>query len=142
MKFFIAVLAASAIRVTTYPEYENWKQAAKPDAAQNHCNNINKATGEQEPCSTVGNSAWTTYTSAKTAAPKDAQADPYPAHADHQTAEASREKADGKYYSESAKDPEATSKASEGAANNAGGGAAAADAGGKWKWKNIVSSSI
>ena len=125
MKFFIAVLAASAIKVSTYPEYENWKQAPKPDAAQNHCNSINKATGIQEPCSTVGNSAWTTYTSAKTAKPADATKDPYPAHADHQTAETARTKADGKYYSESPIDVEATSKESEGNANKNGAGATA-----------------
>ena len=76
--------------VQTFPEYDGWKQAAKPDAATNHCVNINKASGVEEPCSTIGNSAWNTLTSAKTAKPSDAQAAPYPLHADHITAEAAR----------------------------------------------------
>merc|ERR1711998_711013 len=101
----------------------NWKQAEKPDAAVNHCNNINKATGIQEPCSTVGNSAWTTYTSSTTASPKDAQAEPYPAHKYQQDAEATRTKQDNKFYSESAIDPTATSKDSP-PAKNAGAAAA------------------
>merc|ERR1712078_537158 len=111
MKFFVAILAASAITISksTYPEYENWKQAKKPDASQNHCNNVNKATGIQEPCSTVGNSAWTTHTSSTTAKPADAQAKPYPAHQYQQDAEALRTKQDNKYYSESPVDPTATS---------------------------------
>ena len=78
--------------VQTFPEYNGWKQAAKPDAATNTCVNINKASGEEEPCSTIGNSAWNTLTSAKTAKPTNAQASPYPLHADHIAAEAARAK--------------------------------------------------
>ena len=73
--------------VQTFPEYDGWKQAIKPDAAKNACVNINKASGEEEPCSTMGNSAWNTLTSSKTAKPSDAQASPYPLHADHIAAE-------------------------------------------------------
>ena len=74
----------------TFPEYDGWKQAAKPDAATNKCVNTNKASGEDEPCSTIGNSAWNTLTSAKTAKPKNAQAAPYPIHQDHVDAEVER----------------------------------------------------
>lgn len=49
----------------------------------NICTNANKATTEDESCSTAGNSAWNTITSARTAKPKDAMADPYPGHAEH-----------------------------------------------------------
>ena len=76
--------------VQTYPEYNQWKEAAKPEAAKNTCVNVNKASGKEEPCSTVGNSAWNTLTSAKTAKPKDAQAGPYPLHQYHLDAEAAK----------------------------------------------------
>ena len=49
----------------------------------NICTNANKATTEDEPCSTPGNSAWNTITSARTGKPKDAMAAPYPGHAEH-----------------------------------------------------------
>ena len=81
------VLAHPFNMVQTFPEYDGWKQAAKPDAAKNACVNINKASGKEEPCSTIGNSAWNTLTSAKTAKPADAQASPYPLHGDHIAAE-------------------------------------------------------
>ena len=69
--------------VQTFPEYDGWKQAAKPDAATNTCVNINKASGVEEPCSTTGNSAWNTLTSSRTGKPSEAQASPYPLHAYH-----------------------------------------------------------
>ena len=49
----------------------------------NICTNANKATTEDEACSTAGNSAWNTITSARTGKPADAQAAPYPGHAEH-----------------------------------------------------------
>ena len=49
----------------------------------NTCVNTNKATAEDEPCDTPGNSAWNTITTARTGKPKDAMAAPYPAHALH-----------------------------------------------------------
>ena len=76
--------------VQTFPEYDGWKEAAKPDAAANTCVNINKASGKEEPCDTVGNSAWNTYTSAKTASQTDALAAPYPLHQDHLDDEAAK----------------------------------------------------
>ena len=53
------------------------------DPVENHCTNPNKATGVDEDCSAAGNSAWTTFSSSRTAAPKDAQAAPYPGHTLH-----------------------------------------------------------
>ena len=50
---------------------------------KNICTNTNKATAEDEACSTAGNSAWNTITSARTAKPKNAMATPYPAHTEH-----------------------------------------------------------
>ena len=76
--------------VQTFPEYDGWKEAAKPVAATNICVNINKASGKEEPCDTVGNSAWNTYTSAKTASQTDALAAPYPLHQDHLDDEAAK----------------------------------------------------
>jgi hypothetical protein len=76
--------------VQTFPEYDGWKEANKPDAATNTCVNINKASGEEEPCSTVGNSAWNTYTSAKTDSQTTALDAPYPLHQDHLDAEVER----------------------------------------------------
>ena len=78
------------VDVQTYPEFDGWKEAKKPDSAKNTCVNINKASGTEEPCSTVGNSAWNTLTSSKTAKPKDAQAAPYPLHKYHVDAETAR----------------------------------------------------
>ena len=49
----------------------------------NICTNANKATTEDESCSTNGNSAWNTITSARTAQPANAMAAPYPAHTEH-----------------------------------------------------------
>jgi hypothetical protein len=49
----------------------------------NICVNTNKATAEDEPCSTNGNSAWNTITSARTGKPANAMAAPYPAHTEH-----------------------------------------------------------
>ena len=74
MKATIAILlgfaSVSAIRLQVDPE-------------ANTCTNANKATGEDQPCSTPGNSAWNTYTSSRTANPTQAQAPPYPGHAEH-----------------------------------------------------------
>ena len=47
------------------------------------CTNANKATTEDQDCSTAGNSAWNTITSSRTGKPKDAMAPPYPDHAEH-----------------------------------------------------------
>ena len=49
----------------------------------NTCVNTNKATAEDEPCDTPGNSAWNTITTARTGKPSEAMAEPYPAHALH-----------------------------------------------------------
>ena len=45
---------------------------AQAAPVENHCTNPNKATGVDEDCSAAGNSAWTTFSSSRTAAPKDA----------------------------------------------------------------------
>lgn len=55
--------------------------AAAPET--NVCVNTNKATAEDEPCSTAGNSAWNTITTSRTAKPVDAMSAPYPAHTLH-----------------------------------------------------------
>jgi hypothetical protein len=47
------------------------------------CTNANKATTDDQDCSTAGNSAWNTITTSRTAKPKDAQASPYPDHTEH-----------------------------------------------------------
>merc|ERR550514_567351 len=57
-----------------------WTQAPDGAPVENHCTNANKATRQDETCSTAGNSAWNTHTSARTAAPANAQAAPYPGH--------------------------------------------------------------
>ena len=76
--------------VQTFPEYDGWKEADKPDAAVNTCVNVNKASGVEEPCSTIGNSAWNTLTSAKTDSQTTALDAPYPLHQYHLDAEAAR----------------------------------------------------
>ena len=53
------------------------------DPVENHCTNPSKATGEDQDCSAPGNSAWTTFSTSRTAEPKDAQAAPYPGHTLH-----------------------------------------------------------
>merc|ERR1719473_1413500 len=55
-----------------------WVEDAIPEPVENHCTNANKATAEDETCSTAGNSAWNTHTSSRTAKPTNAQAAPYP----------------------------------------------------------------
>ena len=55
----------------------------KVSPATNACTNANKATTDDEDCSTPGNSAWNTITSSRTAKPKNAMASPYPGHAEH-----------------------------------------------------------
>jgi len=50
--------------------------------ATNACTNANKATTEDEKCSTDGNSAWNTITSSRTAKPADAMTAPYPGHSE------------------------------------------------------------
>ena len=61
-----------------------WKPAlAQADPVKNTCTNPNKATGVDEDCSTAGNSAWNTFSSSRTAQPKDAMAAPYPGHTLH-----------------------------------------------------------
>ena len=57
--------------------------AVKVLPVANHCVNTNKATGYDEDCSTPGNSAWNTHTTARTGDPRNAQASPYPGHALH-----------------------------------------------------------
>ena len=72
--FRLAIIAllgsASAMRLTQAP-------------VENHCTNANKATGVDQECTTPGNSAWNTITTARTGNPKDAQAAPYPDHKQH-----------------------------------------------------------
>ena len=58
-------------------------QSAPVEAVENHCTNANKATGVDEDCSAAGNSAWNTFSTSRTAEPKDAQAAPYPGHTLH-----------------------------------------------------------
>lgn len=71
-------------QATPYPGHIEHIQLASDVAPEtNVCVNTNKATAEDEPCSTAGNSAWNTATSSRTAKPADAQADPYPAHKLH-----------------------------------------------------------
>ena len=57
-----------------------WLQAPIPAPAANYCTNANKATGGDQACSDIGNSAWNTHTSAITKNPTAAQAAPYPDH--------------------------------------------------------------
>ena len=54
---------------------------AAPEA--NICTNTNKATGDDQDCSTPGNSAWNTHTTSRTGDPRKAQATPYPDHKMH-----------------------------------------------------------
>jgi protein tyrosine/serine phosphatase len=51
--------------------------------AANTCTNANKATTDDEDCSTAGNSAWNTISTSRTAKPSAAQDAPYPGHAEH-----------------------------------------------------------
>ena len=68
----IAMLIASASAIN---------MRAAPVA--NVCTNANKATGEDQDCSTPGNSAWNTHTTARTDDPRNAQKAPYPDHTLH-----------------------------------------------------------
>ena len=72
MKFIALALVASVSAIN---------MRAPP--VENHCVNVNKATGVEEPCDTPGNSAWNTHTTARTGDPRNAQAPPYPAHTLH-----------------------------------------------------------
>ena len=56
---------------------------AQAAPVKNTCTNPNKATGVDEDCSAAGNSAWNTFSTSRTAEPKDAQATPYPGHTLH-----------------------------------------------------------
>tara|TARA_B110000503_G_C6924324_1_gene320006 strand:- start:302 stop:490 length:189 start_codon:yes stop_codon:yes gene_type:complete len=54
----------------------------------NHCVNANKTIGPndeltEQPCSTPGNSAWNTHTTARTGSQTNALAPPYPDYALH-----------------------------------------------------------
>jgi hypothetical protein len=49
----------------------------------NTCTNANKATGIDQECTTPGNSAWNTHTTARSGDPVQAQAPPYPDHTLH-----------------------------------------------------------
>ena len=42
----------------------------KVDPVKNVCVNTNKATGNDQPCNTPGNSAWNTHTTARTDDPR------------------------------------------------------------------------
>jgi protein tyrosine/serine phosphatase len=69
-----------------YPDHTEHLQLLQegytlPEA--NVCTNANKATTTDETCSTDGNSAWNTITTARTAEPKEAMTAPYPAHTEH-----------------------------------------------------------
>ena len=66
----LVLASASAIKVGVPP-------------VKNTCVNPSKATGADQPCSHVGNSAWNTHSSAVTADPRNAQAAPYPDHVAH-----------------------------------------------------------
>ncbi len=69
--FVLALLASvSAIKLTQSP-------------LPNTCVNANKATTEDEPCHTPGNSAWNTITTSRTGNPENAVAAPYPGHTLH-----------------------------------------------------------
>ena len=70
------------ISTETFEQVFHWHEGKQNKAETNHCRNDNKATGNLEKCSSVGNSAWNTYSSAVTAHPKDAQKLPYPAWPD------------------------------------------------------------
>ena len=67
----VAMIASvSAVNIRAAPE-------------PNFCTNANKATGLDQDCSTPGNSAWNTHTTARTGDPRKAQAAPYPDHVLH-----------------------------------------------------------
>ena len=72
MKFALLIAAVSAVTVT---------QLGAPVA--NTCTNANKATGEDQDCSTPGNSAWNTISTSRTGDPTKALAAPYPDHTLH-----------------------------------------------------------
>ena len=60
---------------------DNATRMAQVDPVKNTCTNANKATGEDQDCSTAGNSAWNTISSSRTGDPTKALAPPYPDHA-------------------------------------------------------------
>ena len=62
---------------------EPWKEARQGAPEANKCANDNKATGDLEDCSTPGNSAWNTITTARTGDPRKALDAPYPGHTLH-----------------------------------------------------------
>ena len=66
----------------TFEQVFHWYEGRQGTPYTNTCSNDNKATGNLERCNVVGNSAWTTYSSAVTAHPKDALKAPYPAWPD------------------------------------------------------------
>ena len=90
MKFAIALIGVvAAVKLENQREYEllgldgfQWNQAPIPDPETNYCTNANKATGEDQACSDIGNSAWNTHTSSVTKNPEKAQDIPYPDHPD------------------------------------------------------------
>ena len=66
----LAIASVAAVKINVAP-------------VANVCTNTNKATGVDEDCSTPGNSAWNTHTTARTGDPTKAQAAPYPDHTQH-----------------------------------------------------------
>merc|ERR1740130_744090 len=84
MKASLMVLLIGASQATTLKQkVAFWTQAPDGVGEENHCTNANKATGADQTCSTPGNSAWNTHTSARTFQPVDAQSAPYPGHVEH-----------------------------------------------------------
>ena len=104
MKFATTLLIASASAITLskpliHPQTglaitttgQHWygqpplamAESAPVEPVENHCTNTNKATGVDQDCSEPGNSAWNTFSTSRTAEPKDAQAAPYPDHTEH-----------------------------------------------------------
>ena len=102
MKFYIALLAfvgqSNEISLKLLEELDacicsqdnqnyyypgGFKESAIPAPLPNHCVNVNKATGREEPCDKPGNSAWNTITTARTGKPSEAMAPPYPDHKLH-----------------------------------------------------------
>merc|ERR1719424_1750736 len=57
-----------------------WFQAVTVSPEVNYCTNANKATGVDQACADVSNSAWNTHSSSVTKKPTKAQDAPYPDH--------------------------------------------------------------
>ena len=51
---------------------DGWREWAIPLPVENHCVNVNKIMGLEEPCDAPGNSAWNTLTTSRTGKPSEA----------------------------------------------------------------------